>query len=73
MAGLGAGGDTFHVGLGPALLGRELFDGLRRAGDAARTLLTQIGFPVPISNRVAYGLAAGTWGGGTRITLSPTP
>ena len=60
---LARGCDTFQVGLCPALLGRELFDGLRRAGDAARGLLTQVGFPVPISNRIAYGMAAGTWGG----------
>ena len=60
---LARGCDTFRVGLCPSLLGRDLFDGLRRAGDAARTLLTQAGFPVPINNRVAYGIAAGTWGG----------
>ena len=46
-----------------AILGRELYDGQRLAGDAARTLLTKNGFPVPINNRVAYGLVALAWGG----------
>ena len=60
---LGRGCDTFDVAICEGLLGRDLHDGLKRAGDAARTLLTQAGFPVPISNRVAFGLAACAWGG----------
>ena len=52
---LARGCDSFTVTMCPGLLGRDLFDGLRRAGDAARVLLTQAGFLVPISNRVAYG------------------
>ena len=60
---LARGCDEFRVDLCPGLLGKDLFDGLRRVGDAARALLTQVGFPVPISNRIAYGFAAGTWGG----------
>ena len=68
---LARGCDSFTVTMCPGLLGRDLFDGLRRAGDAARVLLTQVGFPVPISNRVAYGCAAGTWGGRDADHVSP--
>lgn len=45
------------------LLGRDLYEGLRRAGDGARALLTMIKWPVPINVRIAYGLAAGCQGG----------
>ena len=52
-------GDAFCAGV----LGRDLFDSLRRACDVARNVVMERGFPVPISNRIAYGIAAGTWGG----------
>ena len=44
------------------LLGRDLYDGLRRAGDGARAVLTMARWPVPINNRVAYGFASGSQG-----------
>ena len=43
----------------PGTLGRDLFDNLRRRCDVARFVIMDSGFPVPISNRVAYGIAAG--------------
>lgn len=66
---LARGCDTFHVTLCEGILGRDLYDGLRLAGDAARTLLTNNGFPAPINNRVAYDLAALTWGGRDRHSV----
>ena len=39
--------DTLTVDVCEGLVGRELFDSARKVGDAARSLLTQIGFPSP--------------------------
>ena len=55
--------DTFTVTLCQGQLGRELYDDLKRAGDVGRSLMSQIGFPNVMTNRLAYGLAAGAWGG----------
>jgi len=47
----------------PGLVGRDLLNGLRRAGDGGRALLMDAGWPVPMTNAIAYGLASGSWGG----------
>ena len=60
---LARGVDEFGVTVCSGLLGRDLFDGLKRAGDRARASLMAVKFPVPMSNRIAYGLAGGLFGG----------
>ncbi len=52
-----------QVSLCEGLVGRDLYDGLRRAGDGACALLTPSRWPVPIIVRLACGLAAGVHGG----------
>jgi len=63
LAYLARGCDSFDVALCASRLGRDLFDDLRRAGDVGQSPMQQIGFPVVMTNRVAYGLPAATWGG----------
>jgi hypothetical protein len=60
---LARGCDEMEVSLCEGLLGRDLYDGLRRAGDGARALLTMVKWPVPINVRIAYGFASGNLGG----------
>ena len=55
---LARGCDELDVVVCEGLIGRDLYDSLKRAGDSARALLTATGWPVPISNRIAYGFAA---------------
>ena len=59
---LARGCDQLTVGVCEGLLGRDLYDGLRRAGDGARALLTLSKWPVPINTRIAYGFAAAASG-----------
>ena len=60
---LARGCDTYYVRFCPSVLGRELFDSLRRICDVGRHQLMGRGFPVPMRNRIAYGIAAACWGG----------
>ena len=50
---LARGCDELDVTLCEGLLGRDLFDALKRTSDGARALLTQVRWPVPINNGVA--------------------
>ena len=45
-----------------ALAAAAAGEALRRTGDAARALMTQIKFPLTMLNRLVYGLASGAWG-----------
>ncbi|CAK0880153.1 unnamed protein product [Prorocentrum cordatum] len=47
-----------QVAVGPAHLGRELYLTLRGHGRGALALLEGVGWPLPLSNRIAHGLAA---------------
>ncbi len=58
-----------EMSLCEGLLGRDLYDSPRRAGDGARALLTMVKRPVPITVRMAYGLAGGCHGGRDLETL----
>ena len=59
---LARGCDELQVSVCEGLVGRELYDGLRRAGDSARAWLAFAGWPVPVTNRIAYGHAAALHG-----------
>lgn len=60
---LARGCDTLKVSVCEGLLGRDLYEEMRRAGDGARALLTLAKWPVPITSRMAYGFAAAAHGG----------
>ena len=66
---LARGCDEMEVSLCEGLHVRGLYDGLRRAGDGARALLTMVKWPVPINVRIAYGFAGGCHGGRDLETL----
>lgn len=68
---LARGWDTLTVDVCATLLGKELFTGLKRACSSARHLLQQRRFPVLITNRLAYGIAALSWGGRDHRELPP--
>lgn len=57
------GCDAFSVSLGAATVGKELFHALRATSTQGRPQLRAMQFPVNISNRIAYGLAAMSIGG----------
>lgn len=65
---LARGCDTHEVKVCPGLLGKVLSDALRRAGDGGRALLDMCGFPVPMSNCLAFGIVGGAWGGRTHAS-----
>lgn len=52
-----------NVSLGAATVGKELFHALRATSTQGRPQLRAMQFPVNISNRIAYGLAAMRFGG----------
>ena len=56
------GWNTFNVTAGEGVIGRRLFDELQTAGDLGRVNVRKAGFPCPMTNRIAYGAAAFTWG-----------
>ena len=58
LAYLARGCDALDVGFCEGRVGRELYDSLGRAGDSARALLAAVRWPVPITSRIARGLAA---------------
>ena len=60
---LARGCDAFNVSLGAATVGKELFHALRATCTQGRPQLRAMQFPVNISNRIAYGLAAMRIGG----------
>ena len=68
---LAQGCDTLTVEVCPTLLGHDLFYGLKRACHGAQSHLQQIGWPTLVNNRIAYGLAALSWGGRTCADLHP--
>ena len=57
------GCDSFQVVFCPSVGGRDLAKNLERLFDASRHLLQEIRFPMVVSNRLAIGVAAMTWGG----------
>ena len=56
------GCDTYDVKWCKGLLGLELYYGLRRAGAAPSMCADFAGLRTPITNRLAFGAAAGHWG-----------
>ena len=56
------GCDTFDVKWCKGLLGLDLYHGLRRAGAAPSMCSDFAGLRIPITNRLAFGAAAGSWG-----------
>ena len=60
---LARGCDTLSVHLGEATVGKELYHALRSLATQNRPLLREIGFPVNINNRIAFGIASLSLGG----------
>ena len=60
--------DRLSVTLCPHLVGRELFHGLRAAGENARPLFRRIQFPTNVTNLLAYGIASLRWGGRDHVS-----
>ena len=50
--------DNFHVTLCSGVLGRTAFNSLRNIASQGRSLMKTLQFPVNITNRIAYGMAA---------------
>ena len=57
--------DSADVTLCQHSLGRDLYDDLQTAGETDRDMLSTLGFPAVITNRLRYAIAAGLWGGRT--------
>ena len=53
---LARGCDTLTVHLGEATVGKDLYHALRSMASQNRPLLREIGYPVNISNRIAFGV-----------------
>ena len=60
---LARGCDTLEVEVCGTLVGRELFHGLKRACEHAKHVMQAVQWPTVVTNRLAYGIAAFTWGG----------
>ena len=60
---LARGCDTLTVHLGEATVGKDLYHALRSMASQNRPLLREIGYPVNISNRIAFGVASFNIGG----------
>ena len=57
------GCNSYHVELCPALVGRDLYDTARKGCDSRRMAFAEGGCPILTTNRVAYAIAAASWGG----------
>ena len=60
---LARGCDTLTVEVCGTLLGKDLFNGLKRACEHAKHLMQQVRWPTTVSNRICYGVASLSWGG----------
>ena len=60
---LARGCDTLTVHLGEATVGKDLYHALRSMASQNRPLLREIGYPVNISNRIAFGVSSLNIGG----------
>lgn len=60
---LARGCDTLTVHLGEATVGKDLFHALRNLASQNRPLLREVGFPVNLNNRIAFGFASLSLGG----------
>jgi hypothetical protein len=65
-----AGGKNWTPKIGKGLLGKRLFEEILRVAASSHALLFNHFLPVVMTIRIAYGSAAGTWGGARR---SPRP
>ena len=57
------GFDRLKVVLCKGLVGRNLYDALRRGSDSQRMRFSDVDCPIVFLNRICYASAAGTWGG----------
>ena len=60
---LARGCDTLTVHIGEATVGKDLYHALRSMASQNRPLLREIGYPVNISNRIAFGISSLNIGG----------
>ena len=60
---LARGCDTLTVHIGEATVGKDLYHALRSMASQNRPLLREIGYPVNISNRIAFGVSSLNIGG----------
>lgn len=60
---LARGCDTLTIHLGAATVGKDLFHALRHVAAQDRPLLREVGFPVNVNNRIAFGFASLSLGG----------
>ena len=63
---LARGCDTLTVEVCGGVLGRELFNSLKRACEQAKRLLQQVRWPTTVTNHICYGVASLSWGGKRR-------
>ena len=61
--------DTFKPALCPTLLGRKLYDGLLDTGTDSLGLLQSQRIGLRMTQRLAYGLATGCFGGSSSATV----
>eukprot|EP00971_Amphidinium_carterae_P351827 6492298-Amphidinium_carterae.1 len=61
--------NRYTVQICPETTGRALYKGMKNASIGAGGHMRQVGWPVPMKNRVALGFAGCLWGGRSHIVL----